>query len=96
MVRQLSRKAPYALVSIVVALILAALSIGTDGLPLEAGGSSSSLTITRAELDLDRLRIEGEDAEPNATITVDGMSMGTAEEQGRFRVEADGSSTATY
>ncbi len=95
MVRQLSRKAPYFLVSIVVALILAALSIGLSSLPLEAGGSSNSLTITRAELDLDRLRIEGEDAEPNATITVDGVGMGTAEDRGRFRVEADGFSSAT-
>lgn len=95
MVRQLSHKAPYVLVSIVVALILAALSIGLTSLPLEAGGSSDTLKVDRAELDRERLRIDGEDAEPNATITVDGVVMGTAEEGGRFRVEADGFSSAT-
>lgn len=78
-----------------VGLILIALSIGLSSWPIEAGGSSDSLTITRAELDRERLRIEGENARPNASISVDGVVMGTADARGRFRVEADGFSSAT-
>ncbi len=77
-----------------VGLILIALSIGLPSWPLEASAGSNSLSLTRAELDRGRLRIEGENAGPNASISVDGVVMGTADAQGRFRVEADGFSPA--
>jgi len=43
----------------------------------------------RAELDRGRLRIEGEGAASNATITLDGISRGAADERGRFRIELE-------
>lgn len=47
-------------------------------------------TITRSELTGDRLRIEGTDAVPGATMTIDGVAMGTADGNGDFRLEQTG------
>lgn len=49
--------------------------------------TAQALTATRAELSGGQLRIEGENAVPNADITVDGIVMGSADGDGEFRVE---------
>jgi hypothetical protein len=55
----------------------------------------AALSVTRAELSGGQLRVEGQDATPSATIAVDGVAMGTAGADGRFRVERSGFSSAT-
>ena len=93
MVRHSPGKSICVLVSGVVGLILVALAIGLPTGPLEASGSSGTLMVTQAELDRGRLRVEGEDANQNATITVRSSASeatGESDAQGRFRVEADG------
>ncbi len=47
-------------------------------------------TITRSELNGDQMRLEGEDAQPNAPITVDGEVLGTADASGRFDIQVSG------
>jgi len=95
MVRHFRVESPIILVSGLVWLMLAAFLIGPPTGPLEASSSSDTLTITRAELDRGRLRVEGENAGPGATVSVDGVSMGNADAEGRFRVEADGFDSAS-
>ena len=95
MVRHFPVKSTFVLVSGLVWLILAALLIGPPTGPLEASGSSDTLTVTRAELNGGRLRVEGENANPGAPISVDGVTMGTADADGSFRVEADGFDSAS-
>ena len=95
MVRHFPSKSPYILVIVLVAVILATLLNGPPTETLKASSSSVTLTVTRAELDGGRLRVEGEDADPNATISIEGVAMGNADADGRFRVEADGFLSAT-
>ncbi len=54
----------------------------------------AAVSVTRAELDRGRLRIEGEGAAPNATISVADvanpdveLAQGTADNRGRFRIQ---------
>jgi hypothetical protein len=54
-----------------------------------AGVSHAAVSVSRAEVSGDRLRIEGT-AAPNRTITVDGVAMGSSDGGGQFRVERSG------
>lgn len=49
----------------------------------------ADVSVTRAELDRGRLRIQGEGATANATIFVDNVARGTADDRGRFRIELE-------
>jgi hypothetical protein len=51
--------------------------------------ADAAVTVSRAELDGSRLRLEGR-AGANRTITVDGVAMGTSDGAGSFRIERDG------
>ncbi len=53
------------------------------------GIAEATVSISRAEISGDRLRIEGA-AAPNRTITVDGVAMGTSDAAGQFRIERSG------
>jgi hypothetical protein len=53
------------------------------------GIAQATVTVSRAEVSGDRLRIEGA-AAPNRTITVDGVAMGTSDAAGQFRIERSG------
>ena len=60
-------------------------------LAVAAGASAiadAAVTESRAEINGTRLRIEGR-ALPNRAITVDGVSMGTSDASGSFRIERD-------
>ncbi|MDQ4134306.1 MAG: Ig domain-containing protein, partial [Actinomycetota bacterium] len=51
--------------------------------------ADAAVTVSRAELNGSRLRIEGR-ATANRTITVDGVAMGSSDGSGAFRIERDG------
>ncbi|MGH3647296.1 MAG: hypothetical protein ACRDTM_08980 [Micromonosporaceae bacterium] len=53
------------------------------------GVSHAAVSVSRAEISGDMLRIEGT-AAPNRSITVDGVAMGTSDEDGRFKVDRSG------
>ena len=53
----------------------------------------ADVSITRAELDRGKLRVEGEGA-PNATISINGLAQSTADDQGRFKVQVKNFSTS--
>ena len=55
----------------------------------------NSLPFTRAGVDRGQLRIEGAGAEPNSAILVDGVTLGTSDDQGEFRVKAEEFSSPT-
>src|SRR5215207_7219217 len=55
----------------------------------------AAVQVTRSELNGGQLRIEGQGAVPNATMTVDGVARGTADSTGRFRIEAANFSSPT-
>jgi len=55
----------------------------------------AAVQVTRSELSGGKLRIEGQGAVPNATMTVDGVARGTADSTGRFRIEATNFSSST-
>src|SRR5215216_1256608 len=54
-----------------------------------ASVAEAAVSISRAELNGTQLRIEGQ-ASPNRTITVDGVTMGTSDGSGKFRIERSG------
>ena len=54
--------------------------------------TAQALSTTRAELSGGQVRVEGENAVPNADITLDGIVMGSADGDGEFRVEGSFSS----
>jgi hypothetical protein len=62
---------------------------------LVPGSAYADVSVTRAELSGTRLRIEGNGAVANATITVDGTAMGLADAGGNFRIERDPFSSAS-
>jgi probable HAF family extracellular repeat protein len=70
-------------------LLSAALLLAT------APAALAALTVTKAELNGGQLRVEGQGATPNATITIDGVAMGTAGSDGRFRIERSGFTSTT-
>src|SRR5215217_3770314 len=51
-----------------------------------ASVAQAAVSISRAELNGTQLRIEGQ-ADPNHTITVDGVAMGTSDGSGKFRID---------
>jgi len=59
------------------------------GVSATASPAFAAATVSRAEVDSGNLRIEGT-ANPDRTITVDGVAMGTSEDDGRFRVSRSG------
>ena len=65
------------------ALLVGIMWVGTPG-RVEA-----AVSVTRAEVDAGRLRIEGS-AAASRTITVDGVPMGTSSSSGSFRIERQG------
>lgn len=69
----------YALLPLTAVLVLVGL----------ASTAGATVTVSRAELNGSRLRIEGR-ATANRTITVDGVARGTSDGSGNFRVERDG------
>lgn len=63
--------------------VTAVLSVGL------AESAQAAVSVSRAEVSGDRLRIEGS-AAASRTITVDGVSMGTSSSSGDFRIERSG------
>ena len=55
----------------------------------------AAVSVTRAELDRGRLRIEGEGAMPDATMSVDGVVGGNADDRGRFKIELEDFSSSS-
>ena len=53
------------------------------------GVSLAAVSVSRAEVSGDRLRLEGS-AASNRSITVDGVAMGTSDGAGRFKIERTG------
>ena len=53
-----------------------------------ASQAGAAVSVSRAELNNARLRVEGT-AAPNRTITVDGVSMGRSDGNGSFRIEVE-------
>jgi len=51
--------------------------------------AQATVTVSRAEVNGDRLRLDGR-AAPSRTITVDGVAMATADSGGAFRIERSG------
>ncbi len=58
------------------------------GVTLASSVAVAAVSISRAELNGTRLRLEGR-ATANSTITVDGVAMGTSDAAGNFRIEKD-------
>lgn len=69
--------------------LLASLIAATLLLLLTPGTGQAAVSVSRAEVQGDRLRIEGT-AAPNRTVTVDGVEMGSSDGSGRFRIERSG------
>src|ERR671937_1388507 len=72
-----------------------ALTLGTVVVLLAAPAALAAIAVTRAELNGGELRIEGQGAQAGATITVDGIAMGTAAADGRFSIRRTGFSSST-
>jgi hypothetical protein len=53
-----------------------------------AATAEASVRISKAEMNSTQLRLEGT-ANPNATITVNGVAMGTSDANGNFKIEKD-------
>lgn len=62
---------------------------------LSPGVAVAAVNVTRAELDGAQLRVEGTGAVADATITVDGVAMGSADGAGSFRIEREPFSSKT-
>ena len=72
-----------------------ALMLGTMVVLMVAPAALAAIAVTRAELNGGELRVEGQGAQPGATITVDGVAMGTAASDGRFSIRRAGFSSPT-
>ena len=68
--------------------VLLLLAVVAVGLTVAGSTAMAAVSISRAELNGSRLRIEGT-AVANRTITVDGVAMGTSDAAGNFRIERD-------
>ena len=83
------------IISAVIGVVAMWLVMGPATPVLEASGSSTT-SVDQAQLDRGRLRVEGE-AQPNAVIFIvhrrDLIAVGTADDGGRFSVEAEGVSS---
>ena len=60
-----------------------------------APAAEAAVSVSRAELSGQRLRVEGRGAVANAPMFVDGTGMGNADGSGNFRLERDGFSSPT-
>lgn len=67
---------------LLVALILTVVAVA-------AAAAEAAVSISRAEMNGSRLRVEG-GALANRAITIDGVAMGTSDGSGNFRIERDG------
>lgn len=78
-------------IALVIVLITIGLAMGAATSMLEASGIKGSPSVTRAELDGGRLRVEGEGAEPNAIIVViaDQAAVTNANRDGEFRIKVE-------
>ena len=65
---------------------VAVLLLGLVLAGVTAPAASAAVTVSRAEMKSGQLRVEGS-ALANRTITVDGVSMGTSDSSGDFRIE---------
>jgi probable HAF family extracellular repeat protein len=72
-----------------------ALILGALTLMIAAPAALAALTVTRAELNGDQLRVDGQGAKAKATITIDGVAMGMADRKGRFSISRTGFSSST-
>ena len=70
-------------VGLVVVALTAVLSV------VWAGTAQAAVTISRAEVSADRLRIEGS-ATASRPITVDGVQMATSDSSGAFKIDRSG------
>jgi probable HAF family extracellular repeat protein len=75
--------------------VVRALTLGTVVVLLAAPAAFAAIAVTRAELNGGELRVEGQGAQAGATITVDGIAMGTAAADGRFSIRRTGFSSST-
>ena len=56
-----------------------------------AADASAAISVTRAELSGDRLRVEGRGANPSAAVQIDdGAAFATPDSSGNWRVERSG------
>lgn len=56
---------------------------------------AAALVVNKAEMKGGQLRVEGSGAQPGADISINGVVMGTADNQGRYKVQANGFSAPT-
>src|SRR5919108_1633637 len=71
------------------------LTLATMVVLVAAPTALAAIAVTRAELNGGELRVEGQGAQAGATITVDGIAMGTAAADGRFSFRRTGFSSST-
>src|SRR5829696_5019024 len=69
--------------------VMALLALAMISTLVWAGAAQAAVTVSRAEVSGDRLRIEGQ-AAASRTITVDGVAMGTSTSSGTFGIERSG------
>jgi probable HAF family extracellular repeat protein len=72
-----------------------ALTLATMVVLVAAPTALAAIAVTRAELNGGELRVEGQGAQAGATITVDGVAMGTAASDGRFSIRRAGFTSPT-
>src|SRR5215208_7727478 len=77
---------PKALFGAYVTRLVAVGLLVLSGALVVASVAQAGVSISRAELNGTQLRIEGQ-ADPNHTITVDGVAMGTSDGSGKFRID---------
>ena len=71
------------------------LTLATLVVLVAAPAALAAIAVTRAELNGSELRVEGQGAQAGATITVDGVVMGTAASDGRFSIRRTGFTSPT-
>jgi hypothetical protein len=69
--------------------VMALLALAMISTFVWAGAAQAAVTVSRADVSGDRLRIEGQ-AAASRTITVDGVAMATSSSSGTFRIERSG------
>src|SRR5437879_307505 len=62
---------------------------------IPAAQANAAIVVTRCELSGGQLRVEGQGAQPNAPISVNGTVRGTADAGGRFKILAANFSSPT-
>src|SRR5437867_4232242 len=59
-------------------------------LSLVQAAVAAGITVSRAELDSGQLLVQGSDAVPNASISIDGVARGKADGTGAFKIQFEG------